>query len=67
MLDFEKLLLASAARICGPRGTEAERARTALTMAVGMLEGLMDEDAGIRELARRMYAARLEEEGRRHG
>lgn len=56
---IEKILLAAAARLYPDCRRESDRARAALTMAVGMLEGLLDEDETLREISFRMYNARL--------
>ena len=63
-IDIEKVLLAAAAQTCGRGAFEGDRARIALTMATSMLEGLLDVDPALREVAYRLYIARLADEMR---
>jgi len=63
-IDIEKVLLAAAGKTCGRGAFEGDRARIALTMATSMLEGLLDVDPALREMAYQLYIARLADETR---
>ena len=62
-MNIHQILMRGAWRTCGPDSTSEERLQCALQMAIGMLEGLLDEDETIQRTTRAMYTARLQKEG----